>query len=110
MDRLLSEICSNLRSYLDEDNKSNLLEVGIEIKKLLCKHGGTVEIDSSYYDNNNGLTTKDIIINTYGAKNYRYFCIGNIIKYLTRFNKKNKDPRIDLTKAYNYYNMLIELL
>lgn len=40
----------------------------------------------------------------------RSFCIGNVIKYLSRANLKHKDELEDLKKAQWYLNHLIQLV
>lgn len=62
--------------------------------------------------NSNDIETKDIIecLSIQLGQDvtaYQGFCIGNIIKYLSRFTKKGS-PVEDLTKARVYLDYLIE--
>ena len=64
-----------------------------------------------HYISDSGLEVFDVIKaftdDCYGAE---AFCIGNAIKYLCRFKKKNKDnPVEDLKKARWYLDKVIEM-
>tara|TARA_R110002124_G_scaffold226174_1_gene391341 strand:- start:291 stop:563 length:273 start_codon:yes stop_codon:yes gene_type:complete len=59
------------------------------------------KINPSYY-------TKGIPLTDYIESHDLGFCAGNIVKYVTRFLKKNpEDPLQDLKKAQKYLEMLI---
>ena len=59
------------------------------------------KINPSYYTN--GIPLTDYI-----ESHDLGFCAGNIVKYVTRFLKKNpQDPLQDLKKAQKYLEMLI---
>lgn len=69
-------------------------------------------LDHQEHYNSNGVETKDIIeiiSIQLGDKinGYQGFCIGNVIKYLTRFPFKG-NPLDDLEKAKTYLDYLIE--
>lgn len=65
------------------------------------------DVQPSYYINTNGNTCNDAIdIMTKDFKGIEAFCVGNIIKYIWRFKKKNGIT--DLEKAKSYLNLLIE--
>ena len=54
------------------------------------------------------IETKDYIRDKLG-KHYVAFCIGNVIKYVSRYDKKGK-PLEDLMKARVYLEWAIETL
>ena len=59
------------------------------------------KINPSYY-------TKGIPLTDYIESHDLGFCAGNIVKYVTRFLKKNpEDPLQDLKKAQKHLEMLI---
>lgn len=61
-----------------------------------------------HYMVGNGLETIDIIAGaTADASGFEGYCLGNAIKYLTRYKKKNGLE--DLYKARWYVNKLIEI-
>lgn len=50
----------------------------------------------------------DVIKSVLGNEGFEYFCIGNILKYVIRYKKKNGLE--DLKKARVYMNWAIETL
>ena len=56
---------------------------------------------------NNGIECIDIIIFILGKVGVKFFCLGNVVKYIFRYPKKNGIE--DLKKAAWYLNKLIEL-
>ena len=56
---------------------------------------------------NNGIECIDIIIFILGKVGVKFFCLGNVVKYIFRYPKKNGVE--DLKKAAWYLNKLIEL-
>ena len=56
---------------------------------------------------NNGIECIDIIIFILGKAGAKFFCLGNVVKYIFRYPKKNGIE--DLKKARWYLNKLIEL-
>ena len=56
---------------------------------------------------NNGIECIDIIIFILGKTGVKFFCLGNVVKYIFRYPKKNGIE--DLKKARWYLNKLIEL-
>lgn len=56
---------------------------------------------------NNGIECIDIIIFILGKAGVKFFCLGNVVKYIFRYPKKNGIE--DLKKARWYLNKLIEL-
>lgn len=64
--------------------------------------------NSSYYDFG-GLSLKEIWKQKLTVEEYRGLMKGNILKYILRAGKKNKQKEIeDLNKAKDYLEMLIE--
>ena len=64
--------------------------------------------NSNYYDFG-GLSLKDIWKQKLTIEEYRGLMKGNILKYILRAGKKNKQKEVeDLSKAKDYLNMLIE--
>lgn len=61
-----------------------------------------------HYKGNLGIETKDIIKNNMSKEAYKGYLEGNIIKYITRYKKKNGVE--DLKKAKKYIDFLIEEL
>lgn len=59
-----------------------------------------------YMIGNTGLECKDFIAAWIGKENYSIFCYCNIMKYLTRAEKKNKLE--DYKKAIKYLEMIID--
>lgn len=61
-----------------------------------------------HYEMANGMETIDVIAGaTADASGFEGYCLGNAIKYLTRYKKKNGLE--DLYKARWYINKLIEI-
>ena len=60
-----------------------------------------------YQYKNNGIECIDIIIFILGKTGVKFFCLGNVVKYIFRYPKKNGIE--DLKKARWYLNKLIEL-
>lgn len=60
----------------------------------------------NHYQLESGKETIDIIFDTLGKKGFVDYCKGNIIKYITRYEKKNKVE--DLKKAIKYIEFIIE--
>lgn len=56
---------------------------------------------------NNGIECIDIIIFILGKVGVKFFCLGNVVKYIFRYPRKNGVE--DLKKAAWYLNKLIEL-
>lgn len=52
----------------------------------------------------------DYIEDTISAEEFYGYCVGNILKYVSRAKKKHDTPVVDLRKAAWYLNKLIETL
>lgn len=63
-------------------------------------------IKPDYYQQN-GMDVIDFIETMQGEQAAKEFCRGNVLKYVTRFDKKNGVE--DLQKAQTYIARLIEL-
>lgn len=64
-------------------------------------------INPSHYKSASGLETIDVIrAFTDGLNGVEAFCIGNVIKYVTRYSNKNGVE--DLKKAREYLNYVIK--
>ena len=50
----------------------------------------------------------DVMLDVYGKDALKYICIGNVFKYIWRFEKKNGVH--DLKKAMWYLNKCIEVM
>lgn len=61
----------------------------------------------NHYQLESGKEVIEIIKDTLGEKGCKDFCKGNIIKYITRCEKKNGVE--DLEKAKKYIDFIIEL-
>lgn len=59
-----------------------------------------------YYDTPGGRETKDIILDLLGPEGYKAWAIGNSIKYLSRYDRKENAIQ-DLRKAIEYIQMVI---
>lgn len=67
----------------------------------------TNPINPSHYKAANGLETIDVIrAFTDGLNGVEAFCIGNVLKYVTRYSNKNGVE--DLKKAREYLNYVIK--
>lgn len=61
-----------------------------------------------YYTSTNGLEVIDVLSNDNTKFTEKEaFCFGNIIKYIARAGKKEKDISESLDKAFDYYKTLI---
>lgn len=68
-------------------------------------------IDHPSHYTSGGLETIDIMLAKFGEEITFGFCIGNVLKYLTRFGKKDLNPSLqDLKKADWYLDEAIKLL
>lgn len=65
-----------------------------------------MEIKPDYY-HQNGIDVIRYIELSQGKQAAKEFCRGNVIKYVTRYDKKNGIE--DLQKAQTYINRLIEM-
>lgn len=61
-----------------------------------------------HYQTDAGFECKDVIREAIGVIGYIYFCIGNVIKYLFRFKKKNGIE--DIRKALWYLTEAVNLI
>lgn len=59
-----------------------------------------------HYDLGNGMEVFDVIKEVLGEQGTEGYCIGNVIKYVCRFNKKNGEE--DLRKAKWYLDKYLE--
>ena len=67
------------------------------------------QINSPEHYNNNSMETIDLIRNSMELKEFKGYLKGNIIKYVSRYQYKEKEnPLKDLLKAQWYLNKLIE--
>lgn len=64
------------------------------------------EIKPEYY-HQNGTDVIDMISRLRGEQAAKEFCIGNVLKYTIRYDRKNGVE--DLRKAATYINRLIEM-
>ena len=64
------------------------------------------EIKPDYY-HQNGTDVIEMIAKLRGVQAAKEFCIGNVVKYTIRFDRKNGVE--DLRKAQTYINRLIEM-
>lgn len=103
-----SEKAKNIRIIVDELNDKNFLEPVIEDVKNLNKDLSELKKGlGDYYggENNTYEAIKVILAHDLG------FCLGNVVKYVLRAGKKNKETEIeDLEKAKNYIDYRIKEL
>lgn len=61
-----------------------------------------------YYGGNTPYETIKVIEAWYGTAFSQSFCLGNVMKYISRAGKKDTDGLTDLKKAQWYLNKAIE--
>lgn len=62
----------------------------------------------NHYQTEGGLEVIDIIKSVLGKGYYEAYCIGNVLKYISRYKKKNGIE--DLKKARVYMNYVIDYI
>ena len=69
----------------------------------------TIDPKSSYYDAG-GIEVLDVLRAKLTPEQFQGFLLGNVLKYLCRYNHKHPDPARDCDKALRYLAILDEEL
>ena len=78
-----------------------------EIKKEKNESNKNDTVNHPYHYNNGDIEVIDYIKDKLGIEGYEAFCIGNVIKYVSRY--KHKNGKEDLEKALTYLKWAIEV-
>ena len=83
---------------LAEDRKNNIMKFN-EHKNLKDVAEYVEKTYSGHYTSANGIQSMDLISSSGRGLD---FCLGNVLKYASRYGKKNGANRIDLMKIIHY--------
>lgn len=64
-------------------------------------------VNSPPHYTDGGIETIDFIVAKLTDEQFRGYCLGNALKYISRAGKKTDDPAQDLRKAIWYLNRLV---
>ena len=78
-----------------------------EIKKEKNESNKNDTVNHPNHYNNGDIEVIDYIKDKLGIEGYEAFCIGNVIKYVSRY--KHKNGKEDLEKALTYLKWAIEV-
>ena len=63
----------------------------------------------SHYQLPSGKETKEVLYDLLGSEGYQFWCVGNTVKYVSRYKDK-ENPIQDLEKAQENIQMIIDVL
>ena len=89
-----------------KDDMTDTINAMNRLNKLNTNPSSDPVHSPSHYMNPSGVETRDIIRDLLGAKGFNAYCVGNAIKYLSRYERKG-NPIQDLKKAQEYIYMII---
>lgn len=103
-----STLLENVYSVKDEQDREYLIHGEfLEITKEELKVKDSIN-PQHYKNGSKGIETIDTIIESLGEKGFVNYCVGNIIKYVSRYEYKNGLE--DLRKAKWYSEIIIKKL
>lgn len=62
-----------------------------------------------HYQLPSGKETKEVLYDLLGSEGYQFWCVGNTVKYVSRYKDK-ENPIQDLEKAQQNIQMIIDVL
>lgn len=92
-----------LKGETSKEENENLQDTPMTVEEYDMVH------HPSHYQLPSGKETKEVLYDLLGSEGYQFWCVGNTVKYVSRYKDK-ENPIQDLEKAQENIQMIIDVL